>query len=215
VLGGVSAPQIAAAIGLDLTRINFAVPAGDQWFALVNQADAGGSATARSGRAAVALLVDAVAQRLQGDAELSQLAHDLGYAPQPQAGGRSVFLSYSSKNRAEVDRLYDALRRADPSLDVFQDHRCIGPGQAWLDVIRGRAGRASLLACWLTGEFLRSAFVHYEIGIAESQGAKIVPLTVDPQAMRKAPAYLQAKQGIPVPPPVDFDAVAREIIRAV
>ena len=78
-----------------------------------------------------------------------------------------------------------------------------------------RLGRASLLACWLTGEFLRSAFVHYEIGIAESQGAKIVPLTVDPPAMQRAPAYLQAKQGIPVPQPVDYDSIAREIRRGV
>lgn len=106
---------------------------------------------------------------------LSNLAYTIGHGQAPQPSRRSLFLGYARHDRPDVDQLYDALHQHDPTLQLFQDHRTMQGGQPWLDVLRQRLGNASLLVCWLTSAYVASTFCHYEVGVAESTGAKSSP----------------------------------------
>ena len=106
----------------------------------------------------------------------------------------------------DVDCLYDALDRTNtPGLEVFQDYRSIPLGQNWHQTIRNAARYASVLACWVTPEFLTRPFCNYEVGIAEQAGAAIVPIWIAPSDPKTAPIFLSGRQGIDAIAPFQFD----------
>jgi hypothetical protein len=214
--GAVDAPTVR--MELDFPGERFApggTPLGD-WLATVKAANAGISSTAGFRADAVARVVERVADRLPGNPELSRLFFDLGSAgAQAAAGERGIFLSYASANRDQVDALYDALAAAAPGLALFLDHRSIGPGQRWLDVIRDAAGSASVLACWVTPDFLQRTFCAYEIGVADSRGAAIVPIWVDGLDPNSAASYLSSRQGRMSAAPHDFADLAAWLVAGV
>ncbi len=143
---------------------------------------------------------------------LSHLAYTIGHSPSPQPGRRSLFLGYARHDRPDVDQLYDALHQCDPMLPLFQDHRTIQAGQPWLDVLRQRLGTASLLVCWLTSAYVTSTFCHYEVGVAESTGARIIPVLVDAGIAGRLPAYLSRLQAITPGLPLDYAALVAQLI---
>lgn len=124
----------------------------------------------------------------------------------------SIFLSYASSDRSAVDQLYDALRTAKPGIAVFQDHRSLRPGQDWLDILREKAGSATVLICWVTPDYVKSAFCNYEFGIADSQGATIVPVFIGAQMGKQVPAYLSRRQAITCDNPPDIDDLAAQVL---
>lgn len=200
-------------LGLSTAKFKLGGTPTGVWLDIVRAVHAGASKTAGYRADAIARLLEKVAAEVQGNAELNELAFQLGQrAQQPVAGAQSVFLSYAHANRAAVDQLYDALHTARPPLDIFQDHRSLLPGQDWLTVLRNRAGSASLLLCWVTSDYLKSAFCNYEIGVAESRGATVIPLFAEAGGIGSIPAYLSRPQGIRVGDPPDFAGLAGQIL---
>jgi hypothetical protein len=126
----------------------------------------------------------------------------------PAGGGSGVFLSYSHKDVRDVECLYQALVNQAPGIPVFMDRHSLAAGQKWLEAIQLHAGRASVLVCWGTDAFLRSSFTHYEVGLAEALGARIVPIVVDEKAWNQAPAYLSQRHSVLPAHPLRFDEVA-------
>jgi hypothetical protein len=123
---------------------------------------------------------------------------------------QSIFLSYSSENRPDVDPLFEALNKY-PDVETFQDHRSISIGKDWLEVIKTSASRSSLMVCWLTNQYLASGFCHYEIGMAESADAKIISILVD-DSISKLPSYLERLQGIKLKKPINYNALAKQLM---
>ncbi len=215
--GGVNPQQILLTLDISPAMFSLNLPANDLWFQIVQGVHAGRSRSAGFRSDAVGRLVDAAARELQGNADLSQLAYDLGRGAQSNPAGQSaIFLSYSSRDRQAVDELFPALQNQNPNLALFQDHRSIALGRDWLEEIRTAAGSASIMACWLTGAYLNSTFCSYEVGLAESRGAAIIPILAepDPRVASMAPAYLSRPQMLRPPAPDDYNAIARDLIDA-
>jgi hypothetical protein len=151
-------------LGLSTAKFKLGGTPAGIWLDIVRAVHAGASKTAGYRADAMARLLEKVAAEVRGNAELNELAFQLGQrGQQPVVGAHSVFLSYAHANQSAVDQLYDALHTARLQLDIFQDHRSLLPGQDWLNVLRNRAGSASLLVCWVTSDYLKSAFCNYEI----------------------------------------------------
>ena len=125
---------------------------------------------------------------------------------------RGIFLSYAHANQIDVDQLFAALQGANPQVEVFQDHRSITLGRDWLNVIRDNAGSAALMVCWVTADYLKSAFCNYEIGLAESRGTTLIPVFAELGTSSQASAYLTQPQGINVTSPLDFADLASKIL---
>ncbi len=215
IAGGINPQQAMAALDISPARFNYNMAAKDLWFDIVRAVHAGASGQAGDRCDAVARLVDVVRNGLPGNRDLIQLAYNLGNGVQAVANGQgSIFLSYSSQDWQNVDSLFDAIARQRPNLNVFQDHRSIGLGRNWLEVIRSAANNASVMACWLTNNYSNSAFCNYEIGLAESRGARIVPVLAESAAASGAPAYIASLQMIRPTTPLDFDAIALELINS-
>jgi hypothetical protein len=210
---GVNPVPILNSFDITPGLFNLYAPANDLWYQVVQAFYAGRSGKAGYRADAVGRLVNAVANELQGNAELNQLAHDLGQSLHNETGGkRAIFLSYSIQDRQAVDELYDALQSKDPSLALFQDHRSIPLGKDWLDVIRTQAGSSSIMTCWLTTNYLKSTFCHYEIGIAQSLGARAIPIMLDDSILPSTPSYLARIQTLFPPEPIDYHFVAQQLI---
>ena len=200
-------------LGLSAAKFKLGGTPTGVWLDIVRAVHAGTSKEAGYRADATARLIEQVAAEVQGNDELNELAFRLGQrGQQPVVGARSIFLSYATVDRAAVDQLYDALHAARSQLDIFQDHRSLLPGQDWLAVLRGRASSASLLICWITADYLKSAFCNYEIGVAESRGATVVPLFAESGVMSRIPAYLSRPQGIQVSDPPDFAGLVGKIL---
>lgn len=189
-------------------------PANDLWLRIVQAFYAGRSGKAGYRSDAVGRLVGAVGQELGGNDELNQLAYNLGQGgPSNPTGQCCIFLSYSSKDRQQVDRLYSSLVNKDPVINVFQDHRSIALGRDWLNEIRENAGRAAIMACWLTGDYLNSTFCHYEVGIADHLRTRIISIQ-DHNLALNTPTYLSRLQALKYSQPINYDNIAQELIRA-
>lgn len=182
------------------------------WLRIVHAIHAGASAKAGYRADAVARLIETLAAAAPGNTALSGLAYTIGQGSQARLGSPSIFLGYARADRSDVDQLYAALHKAQAGLALFQDHRMLRPGQVWLDILRERVGSASLLVCWVTSDYLRSAFCNYEIGVAESAGATIVPIFVEAGISGRVPAYLSWRQAITMGDPPHFDDLATQLI---
>lgn len=211
--GNVDYRQVASKVGIPLTMVPaVGMDPNSIWYSLVTNVHAGGSSHAGEKRIALAHLVAAVSDFLPGNAALNELVYKLGHGGQPTPGGPSIFLSYTTKDRGDVDQLYEAIRARDATISLFQDHRSILPGLDWLAVIKQHVGLSSIMVCWQTINFLQSTFVHYEIGLAESGGALIIPVVEESSIAGPIPAYLQNRQGTKTTVPHDFSSLAEKIL---
>lgn len=194
------------------TKLHLSGASADIWLGIVRAIHAGISAKAGYQADAVAHLINLLATEVRGNAALNDLAYSIGQGYQARLGSPSIFLGYARADRPDVDRLYDALHTANPSLVLFQDHRTLRPGQVWLEILRERVGSASLLVCWVTSSHLTSTFCHYEIGVAESEGATIMPIFVEAGISGRVQAYLSRRQAITMGHPPDFDDLATPLV---
>ncbi len=183
----------------------------DVWLKIVRAIYAGASEKAGFRSDAIARLIGTMSSELRGNAELSALAYQLGAEYEQQTTSPSIFLSYAHTDQADVDRLYGALQKNNAGIELFQDHRSINLGQEWWQVIRERAGQTSLLVCWVTSSYLKSAFCNYEIGIADSRGASILPIFIGPRIGHTAPSYLSQRQAIVIDAKPKFKDIAKQL----
>lgn len=187
------------------------------WRQIVDNVHAGRSGDAGSGAVAIARLLEAMARELPGRQELLELAYQLGGGTVTTEGAvigqaRQLFLSYSSKDRSNVDALYDALRVSRPNLDIFQDHR-MSPGTIWHDAISNAAVGATAMVCWVTADYKASPYCAFEIGLATNCSTRIIPVFSPASLMNGvSPPYYGRYQGIKGTPEQSLTAVAAEII---
>lgn len=211
--GDVNPKMVWRRLGLSPAQFQAQLSPENLWYETTCAIHAGKSRSVGFRSDAVAQLVDAVARELQGNDELNQLVYDLGKTGVNHQVARSaIFLSYATLDRGDVDQLYAALARLAPEVAVFQDHRSLRPGATWLDEIRSAAGSSTVVACWLTANYLASAFCNYEVGLADSRGSTIVPILVDPDLETRVPAYLRRHQMLRVDHPFDFVELARRLL---
>lgn len=100
-------------------------------------------------------------------------------SPKPQT---SVFISYSSADRAFASRLADDLMRRN--VKVWIDQAGIGPGERWLEKIEDAVARSDYLIAVLSAMSVRSRWVRREIQLALAQGerekrAKLIPVAYE------------------------------------
>lgn len=158
-------------------------------------------------------------RRLMGElatappAVIDQVAHSQSQGL--TQGQRGVFLSYGTPDRAAVDPLYEALRATLPAdVPIFQDHRSIKPGTKWFDVLYGALGRSSVVAAWITPNFLKANYCKWELGVASGRGATLVPIFPDASVIEQAPEYITQSQGLRPADPPDYGALAAAVLGA-
>ena len=90
---------------------------------------------------------------------------------------RSVFLSYSHRDKALVDNLRHALDQAGVNYWADQDIRA---GELWMDVMESAMKQASVFILMISPDFLASDWSMLEIGLAlgkaRESGAFILPV---------------------------------------
>lgn len=215
--GGIRPVDILGLLNVAAGRFRLDQAAAYVWREIAEALHAGVSKDAGFRADAVARLMETVADQLPGNSELPALAFRIagrkGPAATAAASIERIFLSYASHDRAEVDQLHDGFKRKRPGLQVFQDHRSIALGTRWLDAIRAAAGGASVLVCWVTDAFLKSAFCSYEIGLASANGVTVVPVFVKPSLTLSLPAYLAEQQGLSINNNIEIDMVVNNLWR--
>jgi hypothetical protein len=83
-----------------------------------------------------------------------------------------LFISYSSKDRAWAERLYDGLLSSFPTLNIFWDRESLKPGEDFRKQLRdGTMQTAHLVALW-SKNAEASQEVVYEIAAYEAQSQK-------------------------------------------
>jgi hypothetical protein len=85
-----------------------------------------------------------------------------------------VFVSYSGKDTAFVAKLQRLLRTTN--MTGFLDQSDIAAGAALSDLIRDEIRSASAVLVLLSENAVKSNWVPFEIGLAESMGKPIIPI---------------------------------------
>lgn len=122
---------------------------------------------------------------------------------------RSIFISYSSKDRLPAERLAEKLKAK--GLDVWTDREIL-PGEDWQSAIETALDRASVFLFILSGNASGSPWQELELGMAlrspVGQSKKtIIPVLLggaDPAAI---PFFLRNRQPIEVDPAEEERAV--------
>jgi hypothetical protein len=210
---GLDVRGILGTVGMNLADVNLYWRPTELWGQVVRSLNQGISPVAGFGTDAAVSLLDAVAGQVPANpvvADLAARVRSLAAGPARTTAGDGVFLSYRTSARADVDQLFDALMVRGAR--VFQDYRCIAPGQRWADVIRDAAGTSSRFVAWVDATWTTSLWTAYEAGMAEARGARLIPLDVD-GGMAAAPVWLSARQAISTRAPHDFGRLADAILR--
>lgn len=227
--GGVPVADVLARLDMAPGKFNLQQTPNAVWMDIVKAVHAGVHGRLGWGCDAVVFLLEEVtATFLPGNIRLLKLARRLGEerkrgpggvggGPAGGAGG-GLFLSYSRLDRADVDRLYEALKAERPGLTIYQDHR-MPAGTVWFDTIFDAATGAAGMVCWTTEAYLKSTFCAFEMGLATTAGVRLMPVFVPPEVKTAMPAaYVSRWQGMDIPMlpdlQIDFRAAARAVVAA-
>jgi nucleoside 2-deoxyribosyltransferase len=94
-----------------------------------------------------------------------------------------VFISYSRKDRAFVQRLATDLAAHLPEVQVFYD-MLIEPGASWAETLAGQIEQADVVLALLSPDYLDSPWAHQELQIALERQlqkqARLIPVMVRP-----------------------------------
>lgn len=88
-----------------------------------------------------------------------------------------LFLSYSRKDRAHVEKLHDALK-GDDELEVFRDVDDILPTEEWKPRLRKLIQSADVILFALSPASASSEVCQWEIEEAEKLNKKIIPVVI-------------------------------------
>lgn len=202
--GSIDPRDILDALEIGVASFNLNQAPTAVWRQVVDNTHAGRSTAAGSGVDAIARLLETMSVHLPGRAELRDMAFRLAGTRRVPHGGngattqsiRQLFLSYSSLDRVDVDKLHDELKREHPTIEMFQDHR-MAPGTRWYDAIYDAATGSSAMVCWATDSYLKSTFCAFEIGLATVSGVPLLPIFSPPELTGGLlPAYIGSTQGI-------------------
>jgi tetratricopeptide (TPR) repeat protein len=87
---------------------------------------------------------------------------------------RTVFISYSRKDREFVDRLADELLAR--GIEVFVDRKALAPGKRWSDELQHAIKVSRTMVVVLSPDSVASTHVKNEIAFAEGDGDTIIPV---------------------------------------
>ena len=107
-------------------------------------------------------------------------------------GARSVFISYSRADLAEVRALAMALRRA--GLQTWMDLENLLPGQRWKEAIHGALAAADAMVFCISSLSLESAWTGVEIAKARVLGVPIIPVAIEAVDLGRLPEPLRELQ---------------------
>jgi hypothetical protein len=103
-----------------------------------------------------------------------------------------VFVSYSHKDRAWLDRLLVFLRplEREGKLDIWDDQR-IGPGMKWRDEIASALRECRTAIPLISSDFLASDFILDEelpkmLQAAKSEGVLVMPVILRPSRFQRS-----------------------------
>lgn len=96
---------------------------------------------------------------------------------------KQIFISYSRKDQAFVQRLVNDLTARLPEFEIFYD-MLIEPGRSWADTLTAQIERADIVLALLSPDYLESPWAQQELNVAlerqlERQ-ARVIPLMVRP-----------------------------------
>jgi len=96
------------------------------------------------------------------------------------AGDEYVFLSYSRRDSARVDRLAEAL--ANAGLPVWRDTQSVHGGDRWRTSIVSAIQGADAFLLFVSPNAMESDNVRRELTVAEEEHRRVVPVLLDPTA---------------------------------
>ncbi len=120
-----------------------------------------------------------------------------------------IFISYSSKDRAQAEQLTELL--ASAGLSVWIDRRGIDFATHWSKEIVDAIDGCTALLVLLSSSSIESVNVAKEVALAGERKKKILPLDIEPVALPNELAYHLA--GVQRSPIANTDAVLRAIER--
>ena len=105
---------------------------------------------------------------------------------------KSVFISYSRADLAEVRALAMALRRT--GLRTWMDLENLLPGQRWKEAIHGALAAADAMVYCISSLSLESAWTGVEIAKARALGIPIIPVAIEAVDLARLPELLRELQ---------------------
>lgn len=125
----------------------------------------------------------------------------------------NVFVSHSSVDVDAAELFATHLSRLVPSANCFvargADAERIEPGEQWRERIQQAVRDSRALVCLFTTHSRQSAWVNYEIGLADQAEVEVFPLNLDSDRLeRDHPA---SNRQIGAPTPADVASVFRRI----
>lgn len=86
--------------------------------------------------------------------------------PEPDPFKFDLFISYSTRNKADMERLLDALYQQQPQLRIFVDRQELHAGMAWQQEIYDALEACRKVVCLLSPDYLASKICLEEFNIA-------------------------------------------------
>lgn len=114
-------------------------------------------------------------------AELKMKYNDTTSETQHSIFRYDFFVSYSQRNKEDIDQLVDELKNSKPSVRIFMDRLELQPGAAWQQHIFDALDESRKIICVLSPEYLASKVCKEEFNIAlfrhrESLGRVLIPI---------------------------------------
>ena len=109
-----------------------------------------------------------------------------------------VFLSHSTKNKAELAELKSVLdKRAAGSLEFFlsSDGQSIRFGRNWVVRISDALAHSKLMFVFLSSESADSKWIHFEAGCAYANNIQVVPVCLPGMDLNRVQPPLSLLQG--------------------
>src|SRR5947209_11075028 len=109
-----------------------------------------------------------------------------------------VFLSHSSKDKADLARLKELLnKRSAGSIDFFlsSDGQSIRLGTNWVVGISDALDRAKLMFLFLTTDSANSKWIHFEAGHANAKNIQVIPICLPGMDLVRMTPPLSLLQG--------------------
>lgn len=202
-------------LGLPSNRPNLSKELPDLWVEVVRQTYSGASKSAGHGSNAMTILLEVVCQEFPGNTQLANLAHSLATAAPRRVhkGKHGLFLSSASADIAAIEDLRVELLANDPTLNIFLAYKKMVPSYDWLNNLRDNLSSESVFVAWATPSYINSPFCSTEIGLAETAGARVFLVVVQPPGVghvANLPDYLSSFQCYPYAS--DMPALAHDIV---